>query len=116
MTVHTQTPSATREKERADVTTSTTIITKKKRKKENQPQSSRKKRISQVQVKEGLLERKVMEGEGEKTLPVKVHFTSTDFGRNPSVCEEEEEEEEEELEGKEPAPVGGAAALGRLYM
>lgn len=53
----------------------------------------------------------VMKSEGEKTLPAKVHFTSTDFGRNPSVCEEEEEEE-----GKEPAPVSGAEALGRLYM
>lgn len=53
-----------------------------------------------------------MKGEGEKMWPSKVHFTSTDFRRNPSICEEEEEEEEE----KEPAPEGGAAALGRLYM
>lgn len=79
---------------------------KKKERKKINLEAAEKRRGLEIHVKEGLLEKKVMKGEGEKVLPAKVHFTSTDFGRNPSVCEEEEE----------PALVGGAAALGRLYM
>lgn len=101
MTVHTQqTPQCnTREREQM-------LTPKKKERKKINLEAAEKRRGLEIHVKEGLLEKKVMKGEGEKVLPAKVHFTSTDFGRNPSVCEEEEE----------PALVGGAAALGRLYM